>query len=223
MISSLFVLWGLLLPFTVYGRYVPRDVQARASSSSVFTGSSLYFLHGLSEADQDDYINTLAGDGAKVLRLWGRSTRQWSEYNGISYNSLVTNVPTGCSKGSNVVTNTGPFESDIRTYNYDLLAALDKVLSKMVAKGMKAIISPHDGNALKPGDYRYKNHPLRFDLHCLHLSQIAAMPTVTNTAARIPITSPTTPRLRSMHVMQPSSITHLQAVAKLGASGLRLS
>ncbi|KAL9110318.1 MAG: hypothetical protein Q9227_005049 [Pyrenula ochraceoflavens] len=78
----------------------------------------------------------MAGFGAKVLRIW------------------VTKIDAGCQKGSNIPNAVPDFEAQIGTYNDDTLAALDKVLAKMVAKGMKAIISPHDGNALNPDDPR---------------------------------------------------------------------
>ena len=37
--------------------------------------------------------------------------------------------------------------NSIGTYDDTVLDALDKVLAKLVSKGIKAIISPHDGNA----------------------------------------------------------------------------
>lgn len=37
--------------------------------------------------------------------------------------------------------------NSIGSYDDTVLGALDKVLEKLVAKGIKAIISPHDGNA----------------------------------------------------------------------------
>lgn len=46
-------------------------LQKRASNS--FGGGNLYFLHGLSDSDQDYYINTMASYDAKVVRLWGMS------------------------------------------------------------------------------------------------------------------------------------------------------
>lgn len=98
------------------------------SASNSFAGSSLYFLPGLSSSDQAYYIDTLASYGAKVIRIW------------------INGLGTGCVKGSNVVTSIQEFETTIGTYNYDSLAAVDAILAQMVAKGMKAIISPHDGN-----------------------------------------------------------------------------
>jgi mannan endo-1,4-beta-mannosidase len=101
---------------------------AFASASNSFAGSSLYFLPGLSSSDQAYYIDTLASYGAKVIRIW------------------INGLGTGCVKGSNVVTSVQEFETTIGNYNYDSLAAVDAVLAQMAAKGMKAIISPHDGN-----------------------------------------------------------------------------
>ena len=99
------------------------------NASHSYGGSSLYFLPGLSNSDQDYYINTLASYGTKVIRLW------------------INGLGTGCVKGSNVVTSQQEFEtSAFGTYNWATLANVDKVLAKLAAKGMKAIISPHDGN-----------------------------------------------------------------------------
>jgi mannan endo-1,4-beta-mannosidase len=103
-------------------------VPHRKRASLSFAGSNLYFLHGLSASDQATYINKLASYEAKVVRLW------------------VTGVSQGCQKGSNVATSIADFESTIGQYNYDTLAALDAVLAQTSAKGIKAIISPHDGN-----------------------------------------------------------------------------
>ncbi|GFP59156.1 probable mannan endo-1,4-beta-mannosidase F [Trichoderma asperellum] len=99
-----------------------------AAASNSFAGSSLYFLPGLSASDQANYIDTLASYGAKVVRIW------------------INKLDTGCVKGSNVVTSVADFETTIGTYNWNSLAAVDKVLAQLAAKGMKAIISPHDGN-----------------------------------------------------------------------------
>lgn len=41
------------------------------NGSPSWAGSNLYFLHGLDAATQSAYIETLAGWGVKVLRLWG--------------------------------------------------------------------------------------------------------------------------------------------------------
>ncbi|KAF2236156.1 glycoside hydrolase family 5 protein [Viridothelium virens] len=103
-------------------------LQKRASNS--WGGGNLYFLHGLSDSDQEYYINTLASDKAKAVRLW------------------VTELNAGCQKGSKVVSSIPDLEPDsIGTYNDTVLDALDGVLAKLVTKGIKAIISPHDGNA----------------------------------------------------------------------------
>ncbi|CAL5873313.1 uncharacterized protein PFLUO_LOCUS7584 [Penicillium psychrofluorescens] len=114
----------LLLDLGVSVQGIPK--MKRASSS--FAGSNLYFLHGLSASDQSYYINQLANDGAKVIRIW------------------VNGLSKGCVKGSNVVDDISEFETTIGDYNYDTLAKLDAVLAQTSAKGIKAIISPHDGN-----------------------------------------------------------------------------
>lgn len=106
---------------------------AFTNASNAFAGSSLYFLPGLSASDQAYYIDTLASYGAKVIRVW------------------INGLGTGCVKGSNVVTSISEFETTIGSYNYDSLAKVDAVLAQMAAKGMKAIISPHDGNDIHDG------------------------------------------------------------------------
>jgi mannan endo-1,4-beta-mannosidase len=119
---SSITIFSLVLAPLVQG--IPK--MKRASRS--FAGSNLYFLHGLSSSDQASYIDKLASNGAKVIRIW---------INGLSQ---------GCVKGSNVVEDIPEFETVIGTYNYDTLAKLDAVLAQTSAKGIKAIISPHDGN-----------------------------------------------------------------------------
>lgn len=57
--------------FDVLPNIQPRAAAAAAGTSNSFAGSNLYFLHGLSGSEQDDYINTMASYGAKVLRIWG--------------------------------------------------------------------------------------------------------------------------------------------------------
>lgn len=103
-------------------------IDKRGSTS--WAGSNLYFLHGLSASDQASYIDTLASYGAKVVRVW------------------VTGLGTGCQKGSNVAVNIPDLEpNSIGEYDDTVLAALDNVLAQFVKNGIKAIISPHDGNA----------------------------------------------------------------------------
>lgn len=99
-----------------------------SSDGMSFAGSNLYFLHGLSDSDQDAYLSKLKSFGVKVIRVW------------------ATGTSSGCQKGSNVATSLPDLESTIGTYDDTVLAALDSTLAKMVANGMKAIISPHDGN-----------------------------------------------------------------------------
>lgn len=47
---------------------------ARSHNVNSFAGSNLYFLHALPQDEQKAYVETLAGWGAKVLRLWGESS-----------------------------------------------------------------------------------------------------------------------------------------------------
>ncbi|RKU49363.1 hypothetical protein DL546_001301 [Coniochaeta pulveracea] len=100
-------------------------------NSHSWAGSNLYFLQGLSDADQTAYINTLASDGAKVLRLWVNAQKSGA-----------------CDKQSKIVNSVPALETTIGRYNNATLDALDKVLVKMAAKGIKALISPHDANMI---------------------------------------------------------------------------
>lgn len=105
------------------------------AASQSFFGTNLYYLQGLPDAKQDDYINTMASQGIKVIRVWVNSQGQ------------------GCQKGSYLTQAVPAFETTIRSYNYQTLDALDKVINKIAKAGMKVVISPHDGNSLI-GDYR---------------------------------------------------------------------
>ena len=62
--------YAALLPLAFSSAVLGAALQKRANS---YGGGNLYFLHGLSDSDQDYYINTLAADGGKVVRLWGMS------------------------------------------------------------------------------------------------------------------------------------------------------
>lgn len=97
--------------------------------SSSWAGSNLYFLQGMSDADQTTYINALACNGAKVLRLW--------------VNAQISGT---CEKRSKIVNSVPALENTVGQYNNATLDALDRVLVKMAAKGIKALISPHDAN-----------------------------------------------------------------------------
>ncbi|KAI1097294.1 glycoside hydrolase family 5 protein [Jackrogersella minutella] len=100
-------------------------------------GSNLYFLPGMSDQDQDTYINDLAQYGAKVVRVW-------------------VNQQTGnghCEKGSKLSVSVPNLETQLGKFNDQILDAVDKVVNKLAQKGIKSIISPHDGNSLL-GDYR---------------------------------------------------------------------
>lgn len=103
--------------------------------SGSWAGTNLYFLQGLSDADQDAYISKLSSYNTKVVRLW------------------VNKQTAGCQKGSNIANDIPALETTLGQYNQVTLDALDKVLVKLVAKHIKTIISPHDANSLL-GDYR---------------------------------------------------------------------
>lgn len=106
-----------------------------AHASGSWAGTNLYFLQGLSDSDQDAYISKLSSYNTKVVRLW------------------VNGQSKGCQKGSNIVQDIPQLETTLGTYNDVTLDVLDKVLVKLAAKSIKAVISPHDANSLI-GDYR---------------------------------------------------------------------
>ncbi|KAI1803051.1 glycoside hydrolase family 5 protein [Daldinia bambusicola] len=109
-------------------------IETRQSSHS-FMGSNLYFLPGLSDQDQDNYINDLSNYGVKVVRVW------------------VNRQGAGCEKGSQLAVDVGPLESELGKFDDRTLDAVDKVVNKLAKKGIKSIISPHDANSLL-NDYR---------------------------------------------------------------------
>ena len=49
-------------------------IEKRASKS--FAGANSYFLHAISTEYQNDYVEALAAEGAKVVRLWGMRPQQ---------------------------------------------------------------------------------------------------------------------------------------------------
>ncbi|KAI0506713.1 glycoside hydrolase [Xylaria bambusicola] len=102
------------------------SISPRANSPS-WAGSNIYFLIGLSDSQQNDWINNLAADGAKVVRLWVNAQSQGS-----------------CQKGSTITKTIPELEKSIGSYNDAVLDAVDSVLVKLAAKKIKAIISPHD-------------------------------------------------------------------------------
>ncbi|KAK8022439.1 hypothetical protein PG993_013206 [Apiospora rasikravindrae] len=109
---------------------------ATNDTGNSWMGANLYYLQGLSDGDQNAYIDAMAEDGAKVVRLW------------------VNRQTAGdCQKGSLIASTVPPLETALGVYNNATLDALDKVIVKLYAKGMKALISPHDANSLL-GDYR---------------------------------------------------------------------
>lgn len=102
------------------------SISSRANSPS-WAGSNIYFLIGLSDSQQNEWIDNLAADGAKVVRLWVNAQSQGS-----------------CQKGSKIATTIPELESSIGNYNDAVLDAVDSVLVKLTAKNIKAIVSPHD-------------------------------------------------------------------------------
>ncbi|KAJ2985581.1 hypothetical protein NUW58_g5454 [Xylaria curta] len=96
-------------------------------NSPSWAGSNINFLIGLSGAQQDEWIDNMASDGAKVVRLW---------VNGQTAGS--------CQKGSVIANTIYELENTIGVYNDTVLDAVDGVLVKLATKNMKAIVSPHD-------------------------------------------------------------------------------
>ncbi|KAI6081001.1 glycoside hydrolase [Hypoxylon rubiginosum] len=114
---------------------LPAEELAPRANSPSWAGTNNYFLIGLSDSVQNDYINSLASFGTKVVRLW---------VNGQSAGS--------CQKGSTTAQTIPVLESSLRNYDDTVLDAIDSVLVKLSAKGIKAIISPHDAaNQFKSG------------------------------------------------------------------------
>jgi len=108
-------------------------LESRATSKS-WQGTNLYFLQGLSDDRQDEYISQLKDFGIKVLRVW---------VNG-------QNGDNHCEKGSHIVVSVPDLETTLGQYNDQTLDALDKVINKLSKAGIKALISPHDANRLDP-------------------------------------------------------------------------
>jgi mannan endo-1,4-beta-mannosidase len=109
------------------------EVQPRATSKS-WAGSNSYFLIGLSDTEQNTWIANMASYGAKVVRIWVNAQEKGS-----------------CQKGSTIATPIPDLESTIGKYDDTVLDAIDKVLVKFVAHGLKALISPHDAaNEFQP-------------------------------------------------------------------------
>lgn len=109
----------------------PMTVSERQASKS-WAGTSNYFLQGMSTADQQSYIQQLASDGVKVLRVW------------------VSDQPGGgsCVKGSISQTGVPELEESFGVFNDETLDLLDQTLVYLGENGIKALISPHDGNKL---------------------------------------------------------------------------
>lgn len=84
----------------------PVDTLSSRANSPSWAGSNIYFLIGLSDSQQNEWINNIASDGAKVVRLW---------VNGQNAGS--------CQKGSTIVRTIYPLESSIGVYNDTVLDA----------------------------------------------------------------------------------------------------
>lgn len=102
------------------------------STSKSWAGTNLYFLQGLSDADQDSYIGNLQSYRTKVVRIW------------------VNSQPSAgtCVKGSVIKTSVPELETTIGEYNDETLDAVDRVIGKLCKAGIKVVISPHDANLL---------------------------------------------------------------------------
>lgn len=101
-------------------------------NSHSWAGTNNYFLQGLSDSDQNNYISALVSDGVKVVRLW---------VNGMTAGS--------CTKFNTIATTIPQLETTaIGSYNVETLDALDATLVKLANSGIKALISPHDGNVI---------------------------------------------------------------------------
>ncbi|KAK6950543.1 hypothetical protein Daesc_008871 [Daldinia eschscholtzii] len=132
--ASMLLSWGALALPGVFA--TPRDEIEPRKGSNSFMGSNLYFLPGLSDQDQDNYINNLSNYGVKAVRVW--VNRQAAGH---------------CEKGSNLEVDVGPLEPELGKFDNKTLDAVDKVVNKLAKKGIKSIISPHDANSLLD-DYR---------------------------------------------------------------------
>lgn len=126
--SSLHYLGGSYLWL---GHRLALDLDRRATSKS-WAGTSNYFIQGLSAEDQQAYLKQLSAAGVKAIRLWVNS----QSGNG------------ACVKGSISATSVPELETTIGQYNNETLDALDQTLVWVGQNGLKAIISPHDGNKL---------------------------------------------------------------------------
>ncbi|KAI9753776.1 MAG: hypothetical protein M4579_005010 [Chaenotheca gracillima] len=95
----------------------------------MFWGTSSYYAHGLSDGERTAWLDGMHRDGAKVVRLW------------------INGVSPGTYKGSNLTATIPNLEEEVGVFNDTVLDAIDQVLSELHSRGMKAIISVHDGNA----------------------------------------------------------------------------
>jgi hypothetical protein len=61
-----------VLAATVGAFEMPPALNVTGNSYS-FGGSNSYFIHGTSDAEKREWVNTLADWGAKVVRIWGKN------------------------------------------------------------------------------------------------------------------------------------------------------
>ena len=173
------------------------------AASKSWAGTSNYFLQGLSASDQQSYIQQLASDGIKAIRLW------------------VSDQPGGnaCVKGSISVSGAPELETTLGQYNTQTLDLLDQTLVWTSSHGIKAIISPHDGNKLNgPNGYAPILPTL---LHAQDLTQLATTSTATSTV----LACSTSSKRRStttMHASTSSSIIRASTAARSGKTGTML-
>lgn len=109
----------------------PAELNPRGVSKS-WGGTSNYFVQAMADDQQEKYIKALSDAGVRVIRVW--------------VNAHPGN--NACTKGSRLVKQVPDFEETIGKYNWETLDVLDKTLTLVAKYGMKALISPHDANAL---------------------------------------------------------------------------
>lgn len=135
------------------------------SVSPSFGGANNYFLHGLANAkEQQQYIQALSQQGAKIVRLWGKQPFQC---NSTLTDGTVQGTGGTCEKGSHVRDINelephalGSFDrkyhaggrwrhSGLMDTSATVLNAIDDILLGLSKVGIKAIISPHDAGKLR--------------------------------------------------------------------------
>ncbi|OAG33866.1 hypothetical protein AYO21_12026 [Fonsecaea monophora] len=95
----------------------------------MFWGTSSYYAHGLDEATRNAWLDGLQRDGARIIRIW---------INGIS---------PGTYKGTNITVTIPNLEETVGIFNDTVLDAIDDLFMEGHRRGIKFIVSVHDGNA----------------------------------------------------------------------------